>query len=125
MEVLVIILKVIAALVVTIFIEGFVLYKFKERRKKVYVGMLLMNLLTNVPLNIYTLITIKEANPVFTILIVPAIEIGIAIIEGFIYYFITKQKKRSIVYGIFCNAYSYILGGLLYWTLFAIVFFFA
>lgn len=120
MEALVIVLKILLALLFTIVIEGAILYLFKEKNKKVYLVMILMNILTNVPLNLVTLLVFDGLNT-FTVFVVPCIEIVIALLETFGYYLYTTDKKKSFIYGIFCNAYSYILGGLICWIIFTIL----
>ena len=121
MEVLMIILKVILALVFTILIEGVILFQLKERRLKIYIAMIIMNVVTNVPLNVFSILALNKWDLGFIVLFVPCIEIGIALIETLAYYFYTKEKTRSIIYGIFCNAYSYIIGAIINWVLFTIL----
>ena len=107
------ILSILFGLLLTIGIEALVLCFMKERRIKVYISMLVMNCLTNIPLNIFTLLCMKDYNSYFMMILVHLIEIGIIEIESIIYYFVTREKKRSILYGVFCNLYSYIIGGIL------------
>lgn len=112
------ILRIISALLLTLGIEALVLIIFGEARKKVYLGFLIMNVLTNVPLNIFSLLTydkfissgIENSIILYNAVIIPCFEILIIIIESLAYYLITKEKKKSAIYGIFCNGYSYLLG---------------
>lgn len=93
------------SLLATLVIEGLILFYMKERRINVYFIFLVMNVLTNVPLNIYVLYNHPSIS---TILV---LELIVIVVESLLYYITTRQWKRSFAYGFVCNVTSYI-GGL-------------
>ena len=108
------IIIILLAIIFALLIKALVLRIFGEKRKKVYIAMLIMNLFTNVPLNIYSVVALDSR----FIAYVPLIIIGITIVETIVYLFVTgKEIKKSILYGIFCNAYSFVVGSFLYFML--------
>ena len=117
------IIIVLLAIIFALLIEALVLRIFGEKRKKVYIAMLIMNLFTNVPLIIYNVVSSDSKFIAFVPFIISGIKIasmpfsiiGITIVETIVYLFVTgKEKKKSILYGIFCNAYSFVLGSILF-----------
>ena len=92
------------ALLSTILIELLVLLQLGERRKKLLLASIGINILTNVSLNYYlffvsytdTTVIIGEALVVLT--------------EALCYYFFTKNLAQSFIYSLLCNAISFLLG---------------
>ena len=98
----------LAALIPTIFIELGVLWLLKERRKKVLFSSVAVNMLTNVPLNLY-LIYVNDGAA--TILMGEAI---VVLVEALWYYAFTRHIKQACIYSILCNAISFLIGLLLF-----------
>ena len=98
----------LAALIPTIFIELGVLWLLKERRKKVLLSSVAVNMLTNVPLNLY-LIYVNDGAA--TILMGEAI---VVLVEALWYYAFTRHIKQACIYSILCNAISFLIGLLLF-----------
>ncbi len=92
-------------LVLTILIEMGVLWLLLgERRKKILGASVIVNCLTNVPLNLF-LIFISYG---WTEIAIG--EITVLILETLWYYIFTKEWKRSAAYSFFCNAISFLSG---------------
>lgn len=102
------IILMIICLLLTLVIEIGVLVLFKEKRKSVYIGCILMNILTNVMLNYLLLYVSKNSQTYITIYIVG--EILVFLIEWLIYYILIKQVKISFYYSFYCNLISLTLG---------------
>ena len=98
----------LAALIPTIFIELGVLWLLKERRKKVLLSSVAVNMLTNVPLNLY-LIYVNDGAA--TILMGEAI---VVLVEALWYYAFTRHIKQACIYSILCNTISFLIGLLLF-----------
>ena len=98
----------LAALIPTIFIELGVLWLLKERRKKVLFSSVAVNMLTNVPLNLY-LIYVNDGAA--TILMGETI---VVLVEALWYYAFTRHIKQACIYSILCNAISFLIGLLLF-----------
>ena len=80
-----------------------------EGRKTVLLFSFLINAITNIPLNLFLKYYKFESNLSY-FLIVVGLEILIVFIESALYYLIIKDKKKSILYGFFCNAFSFSIG---------------
>lgn len=98
-------------LISTIIIESLVLVLLRERSWKVLAMSVIINILTNVPLNTYvwfcvTSIGVKE----FVIF-----ESVVVIIEFVLYYLLVRDARRAFVYSFLCNMVSCLLG-LMYQT---------
>ena len=92
------------ALLATILIEVAVLVLFCERRQKVVWASVVINIITNVPLNI--VLQHVEQTAV-------AIAIGeavVVIIELLWYYLFVRNIRQAAVYSILCNAISFLIG---------------
>lgn len=107
------VMQLLVALILTILIEYGVLWMLLERRKKVLLSSIAVNVLTNVPLNLY-LYFIDDRNG--TILIG---EVVVFLVEALWYWFFTRNLKQAAIYSFLCNAISFLIGLLL---LFAYVF---
>lgn len=101
-------MRILCALIPTILIEYGVLWMLKERRQKVLLSSIAINVLTNVPLNLY-LYFIDDRNG--TILIG---EVVIFLIETVWYWFFTRNFKQAVLYSFLCNAISFLIGALLF-----------
>lgn len=92
------------ALVFTILIEYIVLRCLGERRKKILLSSVVINLLTNVPLNIY----IDYAGYDWPQILFG--EIVVIIVETLWYWLLTRDLHQSVVYSFLCNAISFLIG---------------
>lgn len=101
------VMQLLAALILTILIEYGVLWMLLERRKKVLLSSIAVNVLTNVPLNLY-LYFIDDRNG--TILIG---EVVVFLVEALWYWFFTQNLKQAAIYSFLCNAISFLIGLLL------------
>lgn len=101
------VMQLLVALILTILIEYGVLWMLLERRKKVLLSSIAVNVLTNVPLNLY-LYFIDDRNG--TILIG---EVVVFLVEAVWYWFFTRNLKQAAIYSFLCNAISFLIGLLL------------
>lgn len=92
------------ALVSTILIELVVLLLLRERRGLVLGSSVVINILTNVPLNLFV---IYIDNSVATIVIG---ELLVMAIEAFWYYLFIHNLARAFIYSSLCNAISFLIG---------------
>ena len=88
-------------LVATIIIELIVLRLLKENDKKVLLSSVIVNTLTNLPLNLFV------PNDMVSIAIA---EVVIVMIEAIWYYFFVKDIKKAMIYSALCNAVSFFTG---------------
>lgn len=102
-----ILLRLTYAFVLTILIEGGVLWGLYEKRKDIIRFSVLLNILTNIPLN---LLNIYCSFGIRQMLIA---EICIVLIEACGYFLLLKDVRKSFVYSLLCNAMSFFLGVLL------------
>lgn len=93
-------------LISTILIEAAVLLLLRERRWNVLMMSVVMNILTNVPLNIYVGFSYHDLTYIHIILL----EVGVVLVETILYYAVTRDIRKSIFYSVLCNAMSYLLG---------------
>jgi hypothetical protein len=96
------------ALFPTIIIEMAVLLFLRERRKKVLLGSIVMNILTNVPLNILVYYVIED------LLVLLMLEVVVIILEALGYAILIRQWKQAFIYSFLCNAISFLTGLLVY-----------
>lgn len=101
------VMQLLAALILTILIEYGVLWMLLERRKKVLLSSIAVNVLTNVPLNLYLYFN-DDRNG--TILIG---EVVVFLVEAVWYWFFTRNLKQAAIYSFLCNAISFLIGLLL------------
>lgn len=88
-------------LVATIIIEFIVLRLLKENNKKVLLSSVIINTLTNLPLNLFVpkdMVSIGIA------------EVTIVEIEAIWYYLFVKDIKKSFIYSTLCNTISFFTG---------------
>ena len=76
----------------------------RERRKRVLASSVVVNVLTNVPLNLY-IYYVSDS--------IPALLLGeviVVLVETLWYYVFIKDLSRSFIYSILCNAISFLIG---------------
>lgn len=96
----------------TVAIEIFVLLILGEKNINVYIASIIINLITNVPLNIFLyLYSFKDIVVYYWVLI--SLEIFIFIIEGFMYYIVIKNYRRSFLYSLLANLTSFAFGNII------------
>ncbi|MBO7580252.1 MAG: hypothetical protein J6T38_01850 [Bacteroidaceae bacterium] len=98
------VIQLLTALIPTILIELGVLWFLLERRKKVLLSSIAVNVLTNVPLNLYVLLV---GDSMVEILIA---EVIVFLVEAVWYWFFTRSLRQALIYGFLCNAISFLLG---------------
>ena len=98
--------KLMIALVPTILIELGVLWLLLERRKKVLLSSIAVNVLTNIPLNLYVLLV---GDSMGEILIG---EVLVFLVEAVWYWFFTRSLRQALIYSFLCNAISFLIGTL-------------
>ena len=94
----------IIPLLTTIIVEEIVLLVFREKQIKMYVACLIVNVITNLSLNII----LQFSSNYYLMLII--LEIAVVIIEGFVYYLIKKDWKMTIILALVCNIMSFVVG---------------
>jgi len=92
------------ALVPTIMIELMVLLLLRERRKMVLGASVIINILTNVPLN---LCVVYIDRSVMTIVVG---ELLVVVVEALWYYLFLRVLSRSFIYSFLCNTISFLIG---------------
>ena len=100
-------LIILKALLITIVTEEICLLLMRERKIKVYLACLIINIVTNTSMNII----LQHVNNYYTSLII--FEILVFIIEMLIYLLVTKKITKSIIYSLVCNVGSLLVGMLL------------
>lgn len=96
------------ALLPTIIIELAVLRFLRERRKKVLLGSVVMNILTNIPLNILAYYILQD------LLLLLIFEVVVIILEALGYAILIRQWKQVFIYSFLCNSISFLTGLLVY-----------
>ena len=97
----------LAALLLTISVELGMLRLMGEQRRKVYVGSVILNILTNVPLN---LILLAVGSTMGGLLIG---ELVVFVVEAIGYYILIHEWKRAFIYSLLCNVTSFLVGVLI------------
>ena len=95
------------ALLLTILIELGVLLLMGERQKRILWLSVVVNVLTNVPLNLS--LFYLEADDMTVIVG----ELVVVVVEALWYYAALRKWKKSLIYSVLCNAISF-LSGLLF-----------
>ena len=93
-------------LVATIVIELGVLLFLRERRRKVLYGSVAMNVLTNVPLNLYAIYAFDGWN---TLIIGEAL---VVLVEALCYKRLVGEWQMAWIYSLLCNSISFLTGEL-------------
>jgi hypothetical protein len=96
--------RLLVPLVATIAIELAVLLFLGERRRQVLYGSVVINMLTNVPLNLYAL---SVSNGPSTVIVG---ELLVIVIEMLWYRWLVKDWRQAFIYSLLCNAVSYLTG---------------
>ena len=96
--------QLLLSLTLTILIELGVLWLLMERRRKVLVLSVVINVLTNVPLN---LAVIHLGYSSKTVLIG---ELIVFIVEALWYLLFIKDIRKASIYSLLCNAVSFLIG---------------
>ena len=94
----------LSALLLTIAVELGMLMLMGEKRKKVLVGAIFVNILTNVPLNIYLL-----TNGISTEAVIVG-EVLVLIVEALWYFWFVRKWSQACIYSLLCNATSFLAG---------------
>ncbi len=92
------------ALVATILIELGCLWLLGERRKTILGSSVVVNILTNIPLNAYLLLV---GNGTVEMIIG---ELLVVLVETLWYYAFIRKIGQAFVYSVLCNAISFLIG---------------
>lgn len=98
------ILILLLALVPTILIELSVLVLLREKSKKVLGASVVVNILTNLPLNLYVYFVYDSW------LVIILGEMLVVLVEALWYYLFLHNWSKAFVYSILCNAISFLIG---------------
>ena len=94
----------LTALVATVLIEYGILLLLGERRRKVLLGSVAVNVITNVTLNLYI---VRHGISLMNV----AVGEGLVVLaEALWYYAFTRSLEQSCVYSLLCNAVSFLMG---------------
>lgn len=96
-------LSLLIPLILTIVIEVLVLIALREYRIKVLLACMAMNVLTNIPLNLY----IQYID--YSLMVVIVGEFLVFLIEALLYRIVVKWRP-ALTYSALCNAVSYFTG---------------
>ena len=97
-------LKLLYTLIPTILIELAVLWLLREKRRKVLLASVAINVLTNVPLNLYVMHVGYSTKVILTG------ELLVFIVEALWYLIFIRDIKKAVVYSFLCNAVSFLSG---------------
>lgn len=95
---------ILLALLATIMIEVAVLLLLGEKRRKVLLASVVINVITNVPLNI-----IAQYVGLSTVGVIIG-ELIVVAVEALWYYLFVKKVSQAMVYSLLCNAISFLVG---------------
>ena len=96
--------QLLLSLTLTILIELGVLWLLMERRGKVLALSVVINVLTNVPLNLYVMHVGYSTKVILTG------ELLVFIVEALWYLIFIRDIKKAVVYSFLCNAVSFLSG---------------
>ena len=96
--------QLLIALTLTILIELGVLWLLMERRRKVLALSVVINVFTNVPLN---LVVMHVGYSTMTVLIG---ELLVFIVEALWYLIFIRDIRKAFIYSLLCNAVSFLIG---------------
>ncbi len=96
--------QLLIALTLTVLIELGVLWLLMERRGRVLVLSVVINVLTNVPLNLYVM------HVGYSTKFILIGELLVFIVEALWYLIFIRDIKKAVVYSFLCNAVSFLLG---------------
>jgi hypothetical protein len=97
---------IVEALIITIILELLMLLVQREKNYRVYLFSILINIITNVSLNI----GIQFVEPGYYYLVVTILEALIVLIEAASYFLIYKDFKKSLRISLVCNLTSFLIG---------------
>ena len=97
-------LKLTLACIATIIIELGVLLLLGEKRKRVLLSSIAINILTNIPLNLFLFYVTGGVTAIFVG------ELVVLIIETLWYYYFVRDIMQATIYSALCNAISFLLG---------------
>jgi len=96
--------SLLLTLLPTIAIELAVLFSLRERRADVLWSSVVVNILTNVPLNLFV---IYVTNSVLTVIVG---ELLVVVLETLWYWYFVGNWRQSAIYSFLCNGISFLLG---------------
>ncbi|MBE6137514.1 MAG: hypothetical protein E7176_03865 [Erysipelotrichaceae bacterium] len=99
--------------ILTAIIEFVALLFIGVRRKNILLYSILINLITNVPLNLFLYLYDYKSELIYW-LIVLLLEILILFIEAVLYFIAIKKIKKSFICSFICNSYSFLIGLLIF-----------
>ena len=99
-----IISMLLLALISTVLIEFVVLVLLRERSRVVLGSSVFVNILTNIPLNLYV---IYIDNSVLTIVLG---ELIVVVVEALCYFLLLRNISRAFIYSSLCNSISFLMG---------------
>lgn len=97
-------LLMLSALLPTVAVEVGMLMLMREKRKDVLTGAILVNILTNVPLNCFLLMC------GYTTSHLVAGETVVLLVEALWYYLFIRDLRRAAIYSFLCNTTSFLVG---------------
>lgn len=100
-------MRLLWPLVATIVIEWGVLLFLGEQRRRVLYGSVVMNVLTNVPLNLYA---VCVSDGWGTLIVGEAL---VVLTEALCYRLLVGEWRQAWIYSLLCNAISFLIGELL------------
>ena len=92
------------ALVPTILIELVVLLLLRERSRLVLCASVVINILTNIPLNLFVIYIDSSFMTIFMG------ELLVIVVEALWYYLFLRVMSRAFIYSFLCNAISFLTG---------------
>lgn len=96
--------QMLTALLGTILIESLLLLYMRERRWQVLTASVVMNLLTNVPLNLVALTSHA------TLPRIVGMECLVVLVEFLAYWAVLRDRRTAFTYSLICNVASYLAG---------------
>ena len=96
--------RLLIALIPTILIEGGMLWLMGERRRKVLGASVVVNVLTNVPLNLYLMLV----DDTWATILVG--EVIVLMVETLWYFLFVRRWKQAVLYSLLCNTTSFLIG---------------
>ena len=97
----------LAALLLTISVELGMLRLMGEKHRKVFVGSVVINILTNIPLNLVLFAVGSTLGSLLTG------ELLVLVLEAIGYYILIHDWKRALFYSLLCNVTSFLVGVLI------------
>ena len=100
---------IIACCLLTVILESIMLFILKERKISIFALVASLNVFTNLTINSILIILSPDSN-IDYYLWVAALEIAVLIVECLLIYLYTRNIRKSILYSLCCNLFSYIVG---------------